>query len=241
MPQEFNPKIWWLELGLNDLGRQQCSEEVVVMGVLRVVEEILNSKPNAKIVINSLFPMADLKSALNPNLQDLSDTYKQPRPGKRGKPIQQPPMPNGPGGGPDNGPNGFAPKAKMRPAEKKGPQRELRRSGNGFLNRDENRVKMDPNKKAQHKFNPITHKEKQKLPLWTSITAVNKQLRKFSMTHERVFFFDATSIFTEREGKYFYLKTDLITPKGIPTERGFDQWETAIVVRAKQLLLEDGN
>jgi hypothetical protein len=53
MPEEFNPSIWWINLGMNDLGRMQCSEEVVVMGILRVVEEILTKKPSAKIVINS--------------------------------------------------------------------------------------------------------------------------------------------------------------------------------------------
>jgi hypothetical protein len=98
---------------------------------------------------------------------------------------------------------------------------------------------MNPDKKKQHKYNAITHMEKKKLPLWTSIMAVNKQLRKFAVNHERVFFFDATSIFTEREGKYFVLKTDLINVLGVPTSVGYDQWERAIVVRAKQLLNDD--
>ena len=59
MPYDFNPKVWWLVLGMNDLTRMQCSEEIVVLGILRVVEEIRLRKPDAKIVINSLLPMVN--------------------------------------------------------------------------------------------------------------------------------------------------------------------------------------
>mmetsp|Transcript_32875 Transcript_32875/g.67526 ORF Transcript_32875/g.67526 Transcript_32875/m.67526 type:complete len:392 (+) Transcript_32875:138-1313(+) len=59
MPYDFNPKVWWLLLGMNDLTRMQCSEEIVVLGILRVVEEIRLRKPDAKIVINSLLPMVN--------------------------------------------------------------------------------------------------------------------------------------------------------------------------------------
>ena len=47
---------------MNDLTRMQCSEEIVVLGILRVVEEIMMRKPHAKIVINSLLPMIDYRS-----------------------------------------------------------------------------------------------------------------------------------------------------------------------------------
>ena len=47
---------------MNDLTRMQCSEEIVVLGILRVVEEIMLRKPDALIVINSLLPMIDYRS-----------------------------------------------------------------------------------------------------------------------------------------------------------------------------------
>jgi hypothetical protein len=49
MPYDFNPKVWWLILGMNDLTRMQCSEEIVVLGILRVVEEIMMRKPDDKL------------------------------------------------------------------------------------------------------------------------------------------------------------------------------------------------
>ena len=60
---------------MNDLGRMQCSEEVVVMGILRVVEEILEQKPNAQVVINSMLPMADLRGGIYPHVRDYQDAF----------------------------------------------------------------------------------------------------------------------------------------------------------------------
>ena len=77
MPADFNPRVWWVVLGMNDLGRMQCSEEVVVLGILRVVEEIRSRKPDAKIVINSMLPMADLRGGAMPQAIDYRDAFKQ--------------------------------------------------------------------------------------------------------------------------------------------------------------------
>lgn len=46
-----------MHVGINDLSLKGCSEEVVLLGILRVVEEIQNSRPNDIIVINSLLPV----------------------------------------------------------------------------------------------------------------------------------------------------------------------------------------
>mmetsp|Transcript_26498 Transcript_26498/g.43761 ORF Transcript_26498/g.43761 Transcript_26498/m.43761 type:complete len:697 (-) Transcript_26498:81-2171(-) len=73
MPYDFNPKVWWLVLGMNDLTRMQCSEEIVVLGILRVVEEIRLRKPDAKIVINSLLPMVNYQDGSEPKMADVAD------------------------------------------------------------------------------------------------------------------------------------------------------------------------
>ena len=63
-------------MGMNDLARMQCSEEVVLMGILRVVEEIRMKKPDAKIVINSLLPMTDVRSGAFPLQNDYKDAFR---------------------------------------------------------------------------------------------------------------------------------------------------------------------
>jgi lysophospholipase L1-like esterase len=57
MPYGLTPKVWWVGIGINDLGMTGCSEEVVLLGILRVVEEIQMKNPEAIIVINSLLPV----------------------------------------------------------------------------------------------------------------------------------------------------------------------------------------
>mmetsp|Transcript_4145 Transcript_4145/g.6481 ORF Transcript_4145/g.6481 Transcript_4145/m.6481 type:complete len:431 (+) Transcript_4145:160-1452(+) len=56
MPDSLNPSVWWITIGGNDLAEGQCSEETVVLGVLRLAEYILEQKPNAHVVINSILP-----------------------------------------------------------------------------------------------------------------------------------------------------------------------------------------
>jgi len=58
VPKDLNPKVWWITIGMNDMFRTMCSEEVTVMGIIRVVEELFKTRPGATIVINSLLPRA---------------------------------------------------------------------------------------------------------------------------------------------------------------------------------------
>lgn len=59
MPEDLNPKIWWLLVGINDLKINLCSPEVVIMSIIRIVEEIQVRKPGSKIVLNGILPAAD--------------------------------------------------------------------------------------------------------------------------------------------------------------------------------------
>ena len=75
MPDWLQPQVWWVSLGMNDLGRMQCSEQVVVIGILRVVEEILEQRPHAHVVVNSMLPMADLRGDVYPKATDYQDAF----------------------------------------------------------------------------------------------------------------------------------------------------------------------
>lgn len=50
------PKVWWLLIGANDLVRGQCSEEAVVVGILRLADEISMKRPGSIVVIQGLLP-----------------------------------------------------------------------------------------------------------------------------------------------------------------------------------------
>lgn len=57
MPYGLTPKVWWVHIGINDLTMKGCSEEVVLLGIFRVVEEIQERRPEDIIVVNSLLPV----------------------------------------------------------------------------------------------------------------------------------------------------------------------------------------
>jgi len=85
IPDTLNPKVWWILIGTNDfMGKRDrnkkhqrfCSEEVVTMGILRVLEELRRIRPNAKIVVNALLPRADF-SKNSENEGQLYETKKE--------------------------------------------------------------------------------------------------------------------------------------------------------------------
>ena len=219
---------------MNDLGRMQCSEEVVVMGILRVVEEILTQKPTAEVVINSMLPMADLRGGMYPKITDYQDAFA-------GK-ID---------------PSRFA----RKPVNAKGPiiagageERMLKKKEEDMSEGDEmnddnveknlKKFRKDPrnpildaNRHKVHKYNLFP---RNRLPLWTSIHAINEELRKFASKHDRVTFFDATDIFASRvELNRYVLQSDMISIRGHPTVAGYEAWEDAMLTRVKKMLEEE--
>ena len=59
IPNILEAEVWWILIGTNDFlrdGLDNCSDEVVLMGVRRVVEEMKILRPKSKIVLNGLLP-----------------------------------------------------------------------------------------------------------------------------------------------------------------------------------------
>jgi len=61
--ESLNPHVWWISIGRNDFGKgaHHCSPELVLMGIIRVVEEVRAAKPHALVVVNSLLPLSETK------------------------------------------------------------------------------------------------------------------------------------------------------------------------------------
>ena len=61
LPRNLKSKVLWVLIGTNDFlkeGLKQCSDEVVFMGIQRIVEELMLLRPSSTIVINGLLPRA---------------------------------------------------------------------------------------------------------------------------------------------------------------------------------------
>jgi hypothetical protein len=221
---------------MNDLGRMQCSEEVVVMGILRVVEEILEQKPSAQIVVNSMLPMADLRGGIYPHVSDYQDgllsavvaqntnhvqvvprEHENDRGLRKRPPVQQQEKEED-----ANNPETLDKKTLQRYYKRKDPTNPL----------------LNPNQTKMKKYRMF--QKNNRLPLWTSIYAINMELKKFCSKQDRVTFFDATSIFASRveRGKYM-LKSEYISIRGHPTMRGFEKWEDAMLKKLQEMLAND--
>ena len=284
MPDGFNPKIWWVSVGMNDLTRQQCSEEVVVLGVLRIVEEIIKRRPKARIVINSLLPMADLRGGMVVKEKDYQDAFSTYG-GKRvrhsatryvrkfvdGKERIVPVDENGKEKDDNNrrlletalenysfysndnsdeinrlhdeleNTLNLAPQLPLhRNLKEENGEPEAVKLGRRIAKDDYNPT-IEADKHEQKKYSFF---RKRRMPLWTSIFAINKQLFKFCEKHEQVDFFDATNIFAERKTadggsqKFFTLLSDRISARGHPTELGYLKWEDAMVEKIQEILAE---
>ena len=76
-------------------------------------------------------------------------------------------------------------------------------------------------------------------PVWPAVHLVNDKLREFCQKHDLITFFDATPIFATQEGPGRHkLASELISPRGHPSELGFAAWEGNIMGRLHHLLME---
>ena len=63
IPKQLKSKVYWLLIGTNDFLKEtleQCSEEVVFMGIQRIIEEMMIRRPRSTIVVNGLLPRSDI-------------------------------------------------------------------------------------------------------------------------------------------------------------------------------------
>lgn len=56
LPDTLEPQVIWLLIGTNDFGNTWCSAETVLIGIIRVVEELRRRKPAATVVVNGIMP-----------------------------------------------------------------------------------------------------------------------------------------------------------------------------------------
>ena len=245
LPEGFNPPIWWLVLGMEDIGRYGCSEEITIMGVLRIVEEIKKKRPDAKIVVNSLLPMIKMRMREVEDEEEFVDAERANGKGPKERHHRK-----------RTGADAFVGEVKVDG------ERMLKEDNEQIINESEKITKAtkDGDKKKKRKrdktrkkyekavkkdkFNPVMKdvmkfKKKrnhpEKIPMWAAVHQINTELHNFCKRTKHVTFFDSTSIFAEqRDGGDYVLLTDLISPRGHPTAKGFKAWLAAAKTQAEE-------
>lgn len=173
MPDYLNPAVWWLVLGTNDLAMKQCSEEVVLLGILRVVEEITAARPDAKIVISSILPMTTDKQGRVPIISKKENKKN----GKKDEKV-------------DN---------KKHADERRHLQEELR----ALKGKDKIPTVQAAKRKGKDKTPTVQVRKSAfawtRISLWPSVSALNSVLKVFCSKHKHIVFFDAYDIFIDTE------------------------------------------
>lgn len=271
--EDFNPPFWWIVTGMEDLARYRCSEEIVIMGVLRIVEEIKKFKPDAKIIINGLFPMIKLRSADEPTENDFIDAKRagdnnmSDRIRNRNRALQ---------GGREETlefksnlakrlQSRYSVLVESQKEKEKELQLQLKAVWKDESKSREEKKEMaisireslqqlkDHHEKAQKslqsyikdlkkdQFNPVVeekhtyrkdnlfhHRSNGGVPIWSATHEINKQLHEFASRTPKVTFYDPTPIFADVNGRKAMLKTELISPRGHPTQSGYKMWLSEI-------------
>jgi len=55
LPPSLRAKVFWILIGTNDL---PCSEDAIYMGIVRIIDELREKRPDSMIVVNGLLPRA---------------------------------------------------------------------------------------------------------------------------------------------------------------------------------------
>jgi lysophospholipase L1-like esterase len=59
LPSNLESDLYWILIGTNDFG-DGCSDEIVYVGILRIIEEMQRLRPDSVLVVNSLLPRSDV-------------------------------------------------------------------------------------------------------------------------------------------------------------------------------------
>jgi hypothetical protein len=246
MSENFEPKVWWIVLGMNDLSRMLCSEEVTVIGVLRVVEEILNNRPNSRVVINSLLPIVYSRGGQYALIHDYQDSLGEM--GNRLRDRTRYDLSKATDAVKDGNEGWRQRRLRADEAEEDDTAEETRletnvrqKEGKRESGGDHNVLNAEAHR--TRKYNLVLgllprHGARTLPPLWTAVYAVNKELKAFADKNENVDFFDATPVFAKKlpeAGKYELLSSR-ISARGHPTPDGFAAWEDAMLVRLDSII-----
>lgn len=257
LPDDFNPPIWWLVIGMEDIGRYGCSEEITIMGILRIVEEIKTKRPDAKIVVNSLLPMTKMRMKKADDEEEFVDAERAN--GKGPKPKAGHQHRKRTGAGADEHKDRMLKEDEPKNWDK-GKKQNKAAKGNWDKGTKQTKAAKGEKKKEEHKnekmkknyekaikkdkYNPQLKDVKQfkkkrnhpeKIPMWSAIHQINLELHSFCKRTPHVTFFDSTSIFAAQgdDGDHVLL-TEFISPRGHPTVRGFKTWLAAAKKQAEE-------
>lgn len=257
MHKDLNPKVWWLVLGTNDLAVGQCSEEIVLLGVLRVIEEIVSKKPNAHIVVNSILPMTSnkdgwLAGAPPPPVESSADDESS------SSALVKKSTPTSTKSSGSKWSSLFSSRSSTHKkslsedgtsSKAKGDDEQKKK--NASTKGDEKDDRSHVRRRSRSLLLPKFSQRSKEVSLWSSVEAINEQLKSFCDKHsDHTTFFDVNSFFIEHrshpspngggeEEESLYVSKDLLNNRGRPTSLGHELWYREISRTLSSIIRKD--
>jgi lysophospholipase L1-like esterase len=211
--ERADSKVFWVLIGTNDL-TASCSEEVILLGIIHIVEEIKRRKPDSIIVLNGILPRTDSPSG---KLMDVGDvgvgvasSSSSPAKTLQGQLVQEDLHTDL-----DTIANAIAAIENVNTHPSK--------SGSVSSTERERKDTSPPLPRLSHRN------------FWQSIQSINKGLARYAEQNDKVEYFDASGIFVAHLGNKFYQLQEEILIKELqgdflhPTALGHKLWGEAIV------------
>jgi len=267
LPSYLNPKIFWLLVGTNDLAIKQCSEEVVLLGILRVIEEIQSLRPDAMIVVNSILPMTDDKKGRVPDIGGGRGHGERILPRKKVEHDDDDGDDDADDEDEDADDDDEDDDADDEDEDDDADDEDDDEDDDADDDNSTEKVSEEEEVKEEQKIEKLINlrtispdvikKARDRIPtiqirqpfkripvsMWPSVVAINKQLRRFCTKHKNIYFSDVYDIFVDRDEDVPMLKQEYYRSfyTGMPSEKGNKALLDAISKRLKRLLSKGRN
>lgn len=235
LPDQLQSKVYWLLIGTNDLS-QNCSEDIVILGILSIVQEIRLKKPDSIVVINGLLPRTDdadgrlirTSAIISTDFEGQSETSSS---GSSSLGVE------------NEVDDKIASEIENEIETNSQEEASIISSSSTTTATNSSLPSSNTSNSSSH-YNNIRHYQKERhessdvasknsspiFNYWPSIEAINYQLKVYAEKHDKVEYFDPSHLFLAQMGNEFYKQDDLFLMKELqddflhPTALGHEIW-----------------
>jgi lysophospholipase L1-like esterase len=216
---KVDSKVFWVLIGTNDL-TQGCSEDVILLGIIHIVEQIQKLKPDAIVVLNGLLPRTNDPSGY------LGDSHDGEIIALMKKEEQFPLVDGIRMNQTENGSESF-----LMDAHSTSSLENANAAETDDIEAEIDDIEAD----SVSSTTTSTTSASSHRTFWQSIQSINKGLASYAHQHDRVEYFDASDIFVAHLGNAHYQRNETFLMKALqgdflhPTALGHKLWGEAIV------------
>jgi lysophospholipase L1-like esterase len=216
---KVDSKVFWVLIGTNDL-TQGCSEDVILLGIIHIVEQIQKLKPDAIVVLNGLLPRTNDPSGY------LGDSHDGEIIALMKKEEQFPLVDGIRMNQTENGSESF-----LMDAHSTSSLENANAAETDDIEAEIDDIEAD----SVSSTTTSTTSASSHRTFWQSIQSINKGLASYAHQHDRVEYFDASDIFVAHLGNAHYHRNETFLMKELqgdflhPTALGHKLWGEAIV------------